>query len=305
MAWQIDKVGVAWGFPVLTFLIACNQAYFVRLAMRARVHWLRLFLTHLLLTLGGGTLVSLLLGHPAPWATAEGGGAIASLLAAHVLFFHARALGDLPARFYRQRPLRDAWQLVAAIQVVVGAAAGAEAGAAAKLIAPTRILLALLGANGGGLLAEATDAFLQGHARYTDPIHGPGPGTVLSIVAAVVYVTARAVTPLTPQTVRALIFILIAGANFFIPGRDISGGCTRILQRLMPGFSGIWEPALDFAGGRAEGRDEELRELDMNPPPWPLDAGLFGYNVETLREMGKRATGSIGKSRIKSFGSQS
>jgi hypothetical protein len=272
----------------------------MRLALRARVHWLRLLLTHALLTFGGGSLVALLLGRPAPWATADGGGAIPALLCAHVLFFHARMISDVPARLYRVRALRDGWQFIASIQIALGVAAGAEAGAAAGLPAPTRVLLAILAANGGAILAETTDVLLQGHARYAQPIHGPGPGTVLAVWAAVVYAcvlrrsgsgtgSGSSDALVSAQTARAIVLLGVAAANFWIPGRALSAGSTAAMETALPGFAGVWDPELDFQGQCGEGREEELHELDMNPPPWPVDAGLFGYHVETLREIGMRA----------------
>lgn len=242
--------------------------------------------------------MALLLGRPAPWATADGGGAIPALLCAHILFFHARLIRDMPARFYRVRALRDGWQLIASIQIALGVAAGAEAAAAAGLPAPTRVLLAILAANGGAILAEATDVLLQGHARYAQPIHGPGPGTVLAVWAAVVYAcvlrsgggtTDQGVSLVSAQTARAIVVLGVAAANFWIPGRALSAGSTAVMETALPGFAGVWEPELDFQGHCGEGRQEEVHELDMNPPPWPVDAGLFGYHVETLREIGLRA----------------
>ncbi len=267
----------------------------MRLALRARVHWLRLLLAHAILTFGGGSLVAALLGRAAPWASAgAGAGAFPALLIAHALFFHAR--GDWPVRGYRWRPLRDVWQFFVSAQLAFGVAAGAEA--AAGLPLPTRALLAVLAANGGALLAEAGDVLLQGHTRYAAPMAGPGPGAVLAVGGAALYVGVLrggaaaalfgAADAVPPATARAATLLAVAAANYFVPGRALATGLSGLLEAALPGFRAVWEPAAVLVGDAR--RAAERAELDA-PAPWPLDAGLFGYHVTTLNELEARARG--------------
>ncbi len=301
-----------------------SQAYFLRLGVRCRVHWLRLLLSLATLTLGGGTLVSLLLGRPAAWLSAERPAHATALLAAYLVFF---SRGGQPLyHAYRYRPLRDAWQLVASAQAALGAAGGVEAGLAAGLHLPAALLLGVLGGNGGALLAEASDLLLQGHARYAAPISGPGPGAVLAVWGALAYAALRAGPPalaglaagagallsgssgsggggggglaaaaaaaaaalppaVPPATARALVVLAVAWANFSIPGRPLAQRGSAYLGYLLPcGFVPVWHPG---AGGAAS--EAEAAEQTAVPPPWPLDAGMFGYEVESLAEIQQRS----------------
>ena len=314
----------------------CAKAYFLRLSIRCRVHWLRLFLTLVILTLGGGTLVSILLSQPVAWLTAARPAHCTAILAAYLVFF-TRA-GQPLYHLYRYRPLRDVWQLFASAQAAVGAAGGVEAGLAAGLHLPAAVLLGILGGNGGALLAEAWDLLLQGHTRYASPIHGPGPGAILTAWGAIGYgalrvapgvgewvsgvllqggggssssssssaaaAAASAAAPylrglaaaLTPATCRALTLLGVAWANFSIPGRPLALGGSEALAYLFPslGFVPVWDcgDAAQCAGDTPAQRREEEEERGRVPPPWPLDAGMFGYEVTSLHEI--KARGGAG-----------
>lgn len=303
-----------------------TQAYFLRLALRFRVHWLRVLLSLLVLSCGGGTLAAMLQGRAAPWATSAGGGAVPAVLCAYALFF---ALGptrgasrrDWAYRVYRVGPLRDAWQLVASLQVALAGSAAAEAARLGGLPLATQGLLGVVGGCGGSLLAEAWDLLLQGPSRYAHPIHGPGPGVVLCVWGTALFVALRACVPeaLLPfVAARGAVVVCVAAANYLIPGRALARGSSAALERLLPGFAGIWDPptgsseaaaaaavvaehaalswgrskvAVGEAATAARAAEDavhaaavEAEEL-ASPPPWPLDAGLFGYEVASLREV--------------------
>jgi len=260
----------------------------LRFAVRFRIHWLRLLLLLLLLTVGGGTLCALLLARAAPWAL-PGSRAISATLLAFLAFFHLP--GDAVYRFYRTRALRDVLQLIASLQVSLSVAAGVEAAAAAGIESlATRALLGLVSANGGALLAEAGDLLLQGNARYAEPMEGPGPGTVLAGGGTLLYALVLR-GPLgnwagiTPAVARVGLLLAVASANFFIPGGALIRGSSALLQRLVPGFNPIWhvEAALRKAS------KAELDEIDASPAPWPLDVGLWGYVVTSLRDLQERS----------------
>ncbi len=277
------------------------------------MHWLRLLLSLVVLSLGGGTLVSVLLGRPAAWLSAERPAHVTALLCAYLVFF---TRGGTPLyHWYRYRPLRDVWQLIASAQAATGAAAGVEAGLGAGLHLPAALLLGVLGGNGGALLAEGMDLMLQGHTRYAAPIHGPGPGAVLAVWGALAYGALRALPPLAgaaplpPPTATALVLLAVAWANFSIPGRPLARAGSANLGYLLPlGFVPVWHSAtaalapLEGAEGSQGGGDVALRELARAereellhvPPPWPLDAGMFGYEVESLAEIEQRSLGSTG-----------
>ena len=278
---------------VFPFLVALNNAYFLRLALRFRVHWLRLFLTLLLLTTGGGSLVALLMGRAVPWATPGGGGTVPAVSWAFLLFFALRGSGssrrDWVFRAYRTRALRDGWQLIASTQVALGCSAAAEAARGAGLPLVTQALLGVLGGCGGSLLAEVWDVLLQGHARYTQPIHGPGPGVVLCVWGTALYVLVFrggvwGGSALPVLAARGALFLVVAAANYFIPGRALSHGSSAALQALSPGFSGIWEPLRP-----EDAAVDEAAETGVSP--WPVVAGLFGYEVASLRELALFARG--------------
>ncbi len=289
------------------------------------MHWLRLLLSLLVLSLGGGTLVSVLLGRPAAWLTAERPAHVTALLAAYLVFF--TTAGQPLYHWYRYRPLRDVWQLVASAQAATGAAAGVEAGLALGLQAPAAVLLGVLGGNGGALLAEGADLLLQGHTRYTAPIHGPGPGAILAVWGAIAYAALRTLPPallggaaalgapppataalqllaaaLPPPTCRALVLLAVAAANYGVPGRPLAAQGSSLLGYLLPlGFQPIWDstaaalqPLAPGSGATAQLvalAEAEREELLLAPPPWPLDAGMFGYEVSTLREIEARCAG--------------
>jgi hypothetical protein len=91
-----------------------------------------------------------------------------------------------------------------------------------------------------------------------------------------------------PATARALALLAVAWANFSIPGRPLAQGGSASLGYLLPfGFVPVWHPS---AGGAPTAA--EVAELSHSPPPWPLDAGMFGYEVDTLEEIEQRCMGA-------------
>jgi hypothetical protein len=266
------------------------QAYVIRLALRCRAHYLRIFTTLCVLTLGGGTLVQLFLGKPAPWARADRPAFITAVLLAYLIFF-TRAGAPL-YRLYRLRRLRDAWQAVAALQLALGAANGVDAALSAGLHAPAAALLGAVGALGGGLLAEAGDLLLQGHARYTAPISGPAPGAAVGVWAALAAAALRTAPaacaalaglpppPPLPHLAPALAMVAVA-VILTVPGPPLAAGASRALTWALPvGFEPVWDGRR--AAVEARGDAAEVAECAVVPPPWPLDAGLFGYGLTSL-----------------------
>jgi hypothetical protein len=287
---QPPRVRTSTSTPTPRAALPAPQAYVIRLSLRCRAHYLRIFTTLCVLTLGGGTLVQLLLGHAAPWARAERAPFITAVLAAYLLFF-TRA-GAPFYRLYRWRPLRDAWQAVAALQLALGAAGGVDAALRAGLHAPAAALLGVVGALGGGLLAEAGDLLLQGHGRYTEPISGPAPGAAVGVwcalacaflrttpgaVAAALGAPAPPPIPhLAPALAAAAVAVILA-----VPGPPLAAGASAALTWAVPlGFEPVWDGRR--AAVEARGDAGEVAECAAVPPPWPLDAGLFGYALSSL-----------------------
>jgi hypothetical protein len=279
----------------------------IRLALRCRAHYLRIFTTLCVLTLGGGTLVALLLGRPAPWARADRAPFITAVALAYCVFF-TRAGAPL-YRVYRLRALRDAWQAVAALQLALGAAGGVDAALAAGLHAPAAALLGVVGALGGGLLAEAGDLLLQGHGRYTAPISGPAPGGGVGVCAALAcafFRTAPAAAAALagappPPPLPHLVPLLAAaavGVILAVPGPPLAAGASRALTWALPvGFEPVWDGRR--AAVEARGDAAEVAECAAVPPPWPLDAGLFGYALTSLDAVEEAVAGGAGAAQKK------
>ena len=78
-----------------------------------------------------------------------------------------------------------------------------------------------------------------------------------------------------------LVAAVAVGVILLVPGPPLAAGASRALTYALPlGFEPVWD--CRRAAVAARGDAAELAECAAVPPPWPLDAGLFGYALTSL-----------------------
>jgi len=269
----------ALSFQLFTFLVALNHAYFLRKALRWEAHWVRAFTTLAVLTLGGASLVAVLKGEavPALKGDALGNGQLMAVALAYLITFcvpggRGTLLVGTPA-------VRPVWQTVAALNVafnVRAALAHAPASASGLLL----VLLAVVQATGGALIAEYSNMLLLQPDAYKNPQGGPGPNTILAVAAAVVTMLFKleAMPVKVPAAaVETCVALALVAVSVLTTPDKVQELCNKALRWLPNGS--VVEPEEDGL------EDEE----DL---PWPLSDGLWGYELSAGDYQGDDGWGS-------------
>lgn len=222
------------GCSIFTLLIALNNAYLLRVAVRYPVSWVRLYAILFILTVGGSTVGSMMLGMPSPWILPSSGVVSAITLAFVLMFCTIRGffLTDLPFRLYGLAIFRPLWTIVTALQHSLAAISGIELlryatqKTGSAIVSPSPVTMLLIGVVfgcGGGLIVEFTNLLMQHRKNYMHPLGGPSAAFALSFIASILYVFVYTGVPvdlsfMPPLVKPGLIYIR---DNFHVPMHPI------------------------------------------------------------------------------------
>jgi hypothetical protein len=262
------------GLPVNVFvlLLALGNAYFLRHAIRYDVHILRLIFVTMALTLGGGSLLAIIHGNPLPLLAPGAGHVSAVIFAVLIVFFIPNGYG---AKFVGLQQTRPLWQAVGALNIANGALNGLAL-ADPKTTTLVKLFLCIIGATGGQIIGEYTNILLLSNDAFKEPIGAPSAGAIYAVLAGVLRLSlTKALLPasvnaLIPPYVTAnsdvIIMTLLIVLNIAMTPIKLQSTYATLTSYISPSLSVI-EP-LEIT--------EEEMEGDL---PWPLNDGLFGYDV--------------------------
>jgi hypothetical protein len=262
------------GLPVNVFvlLLALGNAYFLRHAIRYDVHILRLIFVTMALTLGGGSLLAIIHGNPLPLLAPGAGHVSAVIFAVLIVFFIPNGYG---AKFVGLQQTRPLWQAVGALNIANGVLNGLAL-ADAKTTTLVKLFLCIIGATGGQIIGEYTNILLLSNDAFKEPIGAPSAGAIYAVLGGVLRLAlTKALLPasvnaMIPAYISAnsdvIIMTLLMVLNVAMTPIKLQSTYATLTSYISPSLSVI-EP-LDVT--------EEEMEGDL---PWPLNDGLFGYDV--------------------------
>jgi hypothetical protein len=262
------------GLPVNVFilLLALGNAYFLRHAIRYDVHILRLIFVTMALTLGGGSMLAIIHGNALPLLAPGAGHISAVLLAVFIVFFIPNGYG---AKFVGLQQTRPLWQAVGALNIANGVLNGLAL-SDNKTTTLVKLFLCIIGATGGQIIGEYTNILLLSNDAYKEPIGAPSAGAIYAVLAGLIRLALTnallpaAVNVLIPKYLSdnsdVIIMTLLMILNVSMTPIKLQSTYASLTSYVSKSLSVI-EP-LDVTEDEMEG--------DL---PWPLNDGLFGYDV--------------------------
>ena len=179
-------------------------------------------------------------------------------------------------KIYSNPNIRMFWQFVGALQIGTATVAGLNAGSKAGHY--VQIILAIISTVGGSMIAESSNLLILAQDTYTYP-RGPSGNFLLSLWGALFHLvlTGSITIPYITQYIKidsiedvtGLLIVALTVVSILYPPTVVQDVTSKVMEKV-PGVSAVVQP-MDI-------------NLSNETMPWPLDQGLWGYDISSPAE---------------------